>query len=198
MKAFPLYILAGGQSRRFGSDKARATINGRPLIQRIADTLRPAVTSVTVVADAAGKYQDLSLPTIPDTAPGSGPLAGLAAALQHGRNHADCEWVWVVACDWTNPSLDLLQPLAEQAATTTTAVVYGEQHYQPFPGLYHYSIQPVVTQHLQCDKLSMHQLLDDLNGTRVLFHSASKRLMHANTMDEFAHQIALSKDTARH
>ena len=198
MKAFPLYILAGGQSRRFGSDKARATVNGRPQIQRIAETLRPAVTSVAIVADEADKYQDLGLATIPDTAPGSGPLAGLAAALQHGRIHTDHEWVWVVACDWTNPSLDLLQPLAEQATRTTTAVVYGEQHYQPFPGLYHHAIHPVVTQHLQCDKLSMHQLLADLNGARILRRPASKRLMHANTMAEFLDQAGLSEGASPH
>ena len=41
-------ILAGGQSSRFGSDKAAALHQGRPLINHVADALRPHVDALAV------------------------------------------------------------------------------------------------------------------------------------------------------
>jgi molybdopterin-guanine dinucleotide biosynthesis protein A len=76
------YILAGGKSRRFGSDKALAMVEGRPLIARLADRVRPHVARVTVVAERVDKYAHLGLRTIGDVVAGLGPLGGLRTALE--------------------------------------------------------------------------------------------------------------------
>ena len=41
-------IIAGGQSRRFGSDKALAVIDGRPMIAHVTEALRPQVEMVAI------------------------------------------------------------------------------------------------------------------------------------------------------
>ena len=70
-------ILAGGQSRRFGSDKAVATWHGKALLDHVADALRPSCAQLIVV----GRTWP-GLETIADyPAPGLGPLGGLAGAL---------------------------------------------------------------------------------------------------------------------
>lgn len=70
-------IIAGGQSRRFGSDKALVLASGLPMIERVAASLRSVVDAVAV---CGREYKDLiALPDRP--APGLGPLGGLAAAL---------------------------------------------------------------------------------------------------------------------
>lgn len=72
-------VLAGGQSRRFGSDKAMAEIEGVPMIDRVIDALAPQVDAVVL----CGRPWR-GLPVLADRpAPGLGPLAGLAAALHH-------------------------------------------------------------------------------------------------------------------
>ena len=45
----PAYILAGGKSSRFGSDKARAQVGGEALVARIARLAREAGVSRGVV-----------------------------------------------------------------------------------------------------------------------------------------------------
>jgi len=71
-------VLAGGQSSRFGSDKALAEIDGHTLLARAVDTLAGWCDHVVVVGRAAAPA-----PTLPDwPRPGMGPLAGLAAALR--------------------------------------------------------------------------------------------------------------------
>ena len=76
-------VLAGGQSRRVGADKALAELDDRPLIAHAAAALAPHVDIVAICGRAFGAY--LALPDRP--APGLGPLGGLAAALRYAADH---------------------------------------------------------------------------------------------------------------
>jgi molybdopterin-guanine dinucleotide biosynthesis protein A len=70
-------VLAGGQSTRFGSDKALAEVGGRTLLARAFDTLGGFCELVVVAGRDRGPGH-----VIPDwPRPGMGPLAGIAAAL---------------------------------------------------------------------------------------------------------------------
>ncbi|MBB3912080.1 molybdenum cofactor guanylyltransferase [Sphingomonas desiccabilis] len=89
-------ILAGGQARRFGSNKALATLHGEPLIAHAARALDPQVAEVAVCGGAPLLPDRLHLPDRP--APGLGPLGGLAAALAHARQHG-FDGVVSVGCD---------------------------------------------------------------------------------------------------
>lgn len=72
-------VLAGGRSRRFGTDKALALLGGRPLIDHACSSLSVHVDAVVVCGrEMAGRT---SLPDRPG--PGLGPLGGLNAALHH-------------------------------------------------------------------------------------------------------------------
>lgn len=99
-------ILAGGASRRFGSDKALALHDNRPLIEHVAAALGAQTDAIV----ACGRpYPGLvSLPDRP--APGLGPLGGLCAALRHGRA-AGCTAVLSVGCDMPGLPDDLLARL---------------------------------------------------------------------------------------
>lgn len=93
-------VLCGGRSSRFGSDKALADANGRPLGLTIVESLRQGgVDPVVAVGGTAGSA--IGIPTIPDLRPGDGPLAGLATALLWAKTGS----VLVVPCD-----LPLLEP----------------------------------------------------------------------------------------
>jgi molybdopterin-guanine dinucleotide biosynthesis protein A len=72
-------ILAGGKSRRFGSDKALVPIDGRPMLDHVVAALAPQVDALAI----CGREWP-GLLTLPDhPLPGIGPLAGLCAALDH-------------------------------------------------------------------------------------------------------------------
>ena len=78
-------IVAGGLSRRFGSDKASASLRGRPLLQWVRDALAPAVNEIVIVT-AAGQTLPPMHPAVPvivveDREPERGPLAGLATGF---------------------------------------------------------------------------------------------------------------------
>lgn len=87
-------ILAGGQSRRFGHDKAKAQLGDKSMVQTVIDIV--AQQSDTWVICGRGDYGDAWLPDRPRA--GLGPLAGLSAAL----THASCngfDAVFTAPCD---------------------------------------------------------------------------------------------------
>lgn len=90
-------MLAGGESRRFGTDKSRAEWRGRTLVDHVADTLG-SVTAEVVVVSARPDAGSAGHTVLPERLPGEGPLAGIEAALEHAATRA-LAGVLVVACD---------------------------------------------------------------------------------------------------
>ena len=76
-------VLAGGQSSRFGSDKALAELGGRSLLSRAVETLEGMADKVVVVGRT--KAPALCIPDWP--APGGGPLGGIAGAMNYALEH---------------------------------------------------------------------------------------------------------------
>lgn len=133
------YILAGGRSSRFGSDKARALLRGSPLIRRIAEMLESRGHQVVVVARKSEQYADLGLHTIADIEPDLGPVGGLETAVAHRLRSWGEGWALIFSCDLLNPTPAMLTVLESHGvrAPEAEAVAFMENGWQPFPGLYH-------------------------------------------------------------
>lgn len=161
MEKLPVYILAGGKSSRFGSDKARAMLSGKPLVAHVAESLKPFASQPRVVADAAGKYDDLGLRTLGDEVPDAGPLGGLLTALR------DCDqpWLLLVPCDFLGIQQAWIERLFQAPREGYDAVVFRHEFRQPMPGLYHASIAPRIERQLAGPDRSLMALLD---SSRVL------------------------------
>ncbi|MEO1236258.1 MAG: NTP transferase domain-containing protein [Planctomycetota bacterium] len=135
------YVLAGGRSRRFGSDKARHAIDGVPMVVRVAEAFAGRASRTVVVAQREGAYADLGLKTIADGVADRGPVAGLAAALGHAlaapAGGGSAGWLLLTNADLRWPRASVLDRLVAAAGSTSVAAVYGDgKRYLPFPGLY--------------------------------------------------------------
>jgi molybdenum cofactor guanylyltransferase len=79
-------LLAGGESRRMGQDKATLLFRGKPLWQIQLATLRrlqPAKIFLSARTDPP--WRPLDVQFVADTPPSRGPLSGLSAALEQIR-----------------------------------------------------------------------------------------------------------------
>lgn len=72
-------ILAGGASKRFGTNKALAELDGRPIITHVAERAVPQVDML--VLNAADDGAAIGLSVVPDRNPGQGPLGGWLSGL---------------------------------------------------------------------------------------------------------------------
>jgi molybdopterin-guanine dinucleotide biosynthesis protein A len=156
MDKVPVYILAGGKSNRFGCDKARVEVEGRPLLVRVATSLQPVAAEVIVIADRPGKYRDLGFETIADRRPGLGPLGGLQAALSH-RNDG---WLLLASCDRIGIRPEWLQALFAGRTNGAPAVVFRGEIWQPLPALYHTRLAPEVDAAIDAGRLTPWMLLE--------------------------------------
>lgn len=153
----PVYILAGGQSRRYGSDKARALYRETPLIVGVALALAPIASRITVVASTAGAYDDLGLKTIGDVVSQKGPLGGLLTAIE------DChesEWLFLAACDWVGVRVDWVRTLMEARTPESRSVLFKDDRYQPLFALYHTVLRGTVADLVAADRLETRNILD--------------------------------------
>ena len=124
------FILAGGQSRRMGSDKSQLLIQDQTFTERIAETLLQITDSITLVG---ARRHNTSFSVVTDVFPNWGALGGLHAAL------AGCtrEWAIVVACDLPFVTAELFHYLASQRADHDAVVpLQSDGRPQPLAALY--------------------------------------------------------------
>ena len=102
-------VLAGGESRRMGVDKAALDYDGRAQLEVAYETVSRHCDRawISVRATQARDPLRAALPRIVDGSLGQGPIAGIAAAQ---AGHPEAAWL-VVACDLPfldDTTLDLL------------------------------------------------------------------------------------------
>lgn len=93
--------MAGGASRRMGTDKSRLELNGETFTDRIAREICKVAESVSLVGTHPGSQSNLK--PIADVYPNWGALGGVHAALAA----CSASWALVVACDFPLVSSEL-------------------------------------------------------------------------------------------
>ena len=104
--------LAGGQSRRMGTDKALLPLvaGGQPMLGLVLERLRSVADDVLVVANEQERYETFGARVVPDLHPQIGALGGIQAAVTWSA-HEHC---LVVACDMPFLSLPLLRRMVSE------------------------------------------------------------------------------------
>jgi len=87
-------ILAGGESRRMGSDKGFVNYRGKRLVEYAIELLTPFCENIVISANNP-QYSRFGLPVIADEKRDVGPVGGLLATLSKSRNNYSI----VVSCD---------------------------------------------------------------------------------------------------
>ena len=128
-------LLAGGTSRRFGSDKALAEVDGATLLDRAAQCLRAACDGPVVVASGDGaRRPGVGDRQVADRVAGAGPLSAVAAGLDDLRD--DAGRVAVLAVDHLSPSADLLRLLAGRPGEWACALAEVGGRRQPLQAVW--------------------------------------------------------------
>lgn len=123
-------ILAGGDSRRMGRDKASLVIDEKTLLQTVAATMQQLFPKVIVSVRRSG--DGIGLPQVCDGRSDGGPLAGLAAGL----GHIATPWAFAVACDMPFIVPEVVELLAGYRLRHQAVVPVAHGHPQTLAAFY--------------------------------------------------------------
>jgi molybdopterin-guanine dinucleotide biosynthesis protein A len=153
------FVLAGGQSRRMGRDKAQIPWASGTLLTHTVDLLAEFGSEVFIV----GQLQANNPPAaaIPDRFSGRGPLGGIHAALSH--THTD--WNLVLAVDLPLVTAALLGLIASKSEESSALAVVPRVggRFQSLCAAYHRRLLPEVERAILTKDLSIHRLLERLS-----------------------------------
>ena len=123
-------VLAGGRSRRMGTDKALLRRDGKSQLEHAVQMLEGVTDAVFVSTrrDQRDEPERARFATIPDRYEDLGPVAGILSAMQ---SDPDADWL-VVACDLPNLDRATLVYLVERADTGRPFVAF-ESSYDGLP-----------------------------------------------------------------
>jgi len=157
-------IMAGGDSRRMGRDKAGLQLGDKTLIEHVASALKPVFRNVRV--SVRRHRQEIELPQICDLVPDAGPLAGLCATLAHvaSAETDSASWVFVVATDMPFVQSGLIERLAQARTGFEAVVPVVGKHPQPLAAFYSISALKTLQDVLAgAGKHSLRAALERLN-----------------------------------
>ena len=158
-------LLAGGESRRMGQDKATVLFHGKPLWQIQIELLRklnPKEILVSARSDLSWRPADVEL--ILDTPPSRGPLSGLAAAL----TSMETDHLLALAIDLPFMTTEHLRHLCGFTTNGSGVVPLIEGNAEPLAAIYPKEAQAVFREALQGDNFSLQPIVRKLVDRNML------------------------------
>lgn len=176
-------LLSGGKSSRMGMPKALLEIDGKTLLETVAEAGEGFEERILSVNDP-------SIPTpqgfvrCADVYPDCGPMAGIHAAL----SMTECDALVTAPCDAPYYSGELAQYLLSRFEPGLDALVLvdHEGRAQPLTGVYSKSCLPVLEDHLKTDRLKIMWMLEGMNLKRIALpdYIAQKVFRNLNTTED--------------
>lgn len=124
LKPYSIAILAGGQSRRMGQNKALIKLGGTTVLQRVIDVAKPLSDDLFLVTTTPSVYAQFQLPMVADIVPNMAALGGIYTALKHACN----PWTLVLACDMPFLNLKVIRHMAEYLKMDLDIVCASLEH----------------------------------------------------------------------
>jgi molybdenum cofactor guanylyltransferase len=186
-------ILAGGQGRRLGGvDKSALRVDGKTVLDRQLEALRPLSPHILIVATDMHRYREAGVPVVRDRIAGAGSLGGLYTALVE----APTERVVVMACDMPFLTAPFLARLAALGANADAAMPRDAHGLHPLCAAWQRRAAVHLRAHIDRGQL---RVLDALAGLAVVemsaeelrrFDSDGRLLLNVNTPDDYARTTA--------
>jgi molybdopterin-guanine dinucleotide biosynthesis protein A len=173
--------MAGGASRRMGTDKSVLSIKGRPIIERTCQRLAACFEQILISANEANKFAFLGFQIVPDKVTEQGPLMGIASALEASANEIN----FVVACDIPRIELGYVRRILSEAVNSDADIIVpvtDEGKYEPLFAVYRRSALKDINKVLSSGGRKISDVFDLCKVKKVELEA---ELMNLNTVVEY-------------
>lgn len=190
MESISVFILIGGSSKRFGTTKWRAKINGKPVIESI---IKACNICDEIYLIGKNRPSDLiHLPFLKDMLEINAPINGLYTALEHAKT----EWILLLSSDLpliTKKILLELLKCIDKSKSIIIPKVKGKL--QPTCALYNKKLKNKCFQQIRNNELSLTKFVMNNKFDALDFSNQSDIFLNMNTKNDLraAKKILSSK-----
>ena len=190
-------VLAGGQSRRMGKNKALLKVDGLALVDRVVRVMRSIFERVLLSTNTPELFNYLGLESHPDIFPGKGALGGVYTGLVKAqRPHA-----FFASCDMPFLNEDLVRFLVEAREEGTDIVLPVSEHGdEPLHAVYRtQKCRTLIEGLLEEGRLAVHGLFPLVNMKRIgpetlrQIDPGLKSFWNLNTPEELERACAIAE-----
>lgn len=135
-------ILAGGHSRRFGTDKAFFELGKQTMISIVAERLAPVFDSIIVAGGDTVRMSGIGLTSYPDPVPDKGALGG----IYNGLLNTESEWIFCCGCDMPLLQPDVIRAMIASIGDEDALIPMIDQTWQPMHAIYQKKALPAIEQ----------------------------------------------------
>jgi molybdopterin-guanine dinucleotide biosynthesis protein A len=156
------FILLGGKSSRYGSNKAFVKVDGVRLIDRVAGVMKSIFERVVLLTNTPEDYADLQMPMIEDLVKGFGPMGGIYTGLMTLSDTPG----FFVACDMPFLSESLIRHMIDVRDDFDVVVPRMDWMLEPLHALYAKRCLPVIREAIDNNQ---HQILKCFGKLQVRY-----------------------------
>jgi molybdenum cofactor guanylyltransferase len=186
-------ILAGGENRRMGTDKAFLVIDGRPMVEHILAVFNELFKNTIVVTNTPDRYRNYDVEVTSDVLDMRGPLTGIYSGLLRSTD----EYNFVAACDMPFLSPRLISYMGEIAAGQDAVVPQFDGFLEPLHAVYRRGILPRMETQLRKQDRRIRGLFDHIQVRYLLeeeivrFDPLKRSFRNLNTPKEYKEAACL-------
>jgi molybdopterin-guanine dinucleotide biosynthesis protein A len=171
-------ILAGGESRRMGTEKAFLDFAGRPLVERVLSVFLSLFEETIIVTKRPERFAGFRARVVKDAVDMSGPLTGIYTGILHART----DHCFVAACDMPYLNDHLIAFMAEAAGNFDAVVPIVRNLPEPLHAIYHRRTLPVMQEIIMSDDRRVSRVFERI---RVRWLSAREITQYDPKMRSF-------------
>jgi molybdenum cofactor guanylyltransferase len=181
-------ILAGGQSRRMGRDKAFLPFGKGLLIERVIEVVQQVTANVILITNTPERYQRFGLPMFSDVIAEAGSLGGIYTGLVSAKT----PYSLCLACDMPFVKPTFLRFLCRTAAEADVVIPRNAEDFQPLCAVYSQVCRDPIRHKIEVGQLKITGFFDQVS-VRVIDGDLLARydphdimFFNANTPEEYA------------
>ncbi len=180
-------ILAGGKSRRMGTEKGLLKLGDKHMIEYAIEVLEKVCDQILLIENS-NAYHFLGYPVYPDIFPNSGPMGGIYTGLVNSKNNLNL----VLSCDMPFIKQELLKDLIANSDDKDIVVPWhGGHKYEPMCALYHKDAKSVFLEFIQQQNFKIPDTFKLLKTNKFLIEESlsyysSELFFNVNSKEEFA------------
>ena len=185
------FILAGGDSKRMGVNKALLKVGNKTIIERSRDLMQNIFEKVFLSTNDFETYMFLNIPMIADIYKNLGPLSGIHAGLVTSETNKN----FFLSCDLPLMPEEMIRYIAEYKTKSDVLIASASGRSQYLCGIYNKSLIPTIEDILQSSNNSINQNGKNFSSIKKMIINTGTEVIEAENLPFYNEEIYFNMNT---